>query len=144
MASRIEWSGLEEFKAFLRQLPDELRDDSSGIVVDAATRAKTEVEESYPPETPDTSGNLKRGVRLEVLKTIGGTIAFLKSTARHAHLYEFGTRPRYFDGLFRGAMPAARKTFIGIVTRHRREMYQRLADMLREKGFQVSGDGGNG
>lgn len=142
MPSRVQWSGLDEFKATLRQIPVDLRDDSSQIVVGKGNEAKAEVIDAYA----NVTGNLDRGVRLDVQQTPFGVLAILMSNARHAHLYEFGTKPRYNgDGSYRGEMPAKQMpTFISIAQRKRREMYQELMALLERVGFQVSGDGGNG
>lgn len=140
MANKLVWDGLNELKAQLREMPVELRDDASEIVDGTGEAAKADVIEAYA----NVTGNLDRGVRLEKEQSPFGSIAVLMSNARHAYLYEFGTKPRYTGaGSYKGVMPAKDKpTFISIAVRHRREMYRKLVALLERAGLQVSGDAG--
>jgi hypothetical protein len=124
----FELRGLEEFKAQLRQLPDDLKGGATGIVLDAAHRAEASIVSQYP----EVTGNLKRGVKVEVL-AVGryGVAAKVRSSAPHAWLYEHG-RCRW------GAVsdPPA-PVFIPTMMRTRRQMNEQLADLMEQQGLDV-------
>ena len=127
---------MTEFRQQLRNLPRELAGEASGIVTGAAEGAKDEVVNAYP----DGTGNLRRGVKVTKETSVFGTSAVVRSNARHSHLYEYGSQVRHnANGANRGAMPT-RPTFIPIVMRRRKAMYDALKNLLVRAGFQVSGD----
>ena len=135
MAGALRWSGLEEFKQELRNLPEDLRDDAGDIVLDAANKTQQDVVDAYA----NVTGNLDRGVKVKVEKSAFGAKAVVRSNAPHAHLYEFGSQARHTAiGANRGAMPP-RPTLIPIAQRNRRAMWQRLMDLVASKGFRVTG-----
>ena len=129
----LQLIGLPDLIAALRQLPPDLAAEGGAIVVAAADQAAEEIVAAYPERT----GNLKHGV-----KRIGdskGTGAFVRvvNTARHAHLFEFGTQSRQTAiGANRGAMPAG-NVFIPIVVRRRRAMVDALVALLQRAGLTV-------
>lgn len=128
----------DEFRAALRNLPEELTQEAAGIVTGAAESAKSEIVAAYP----EVTGNLKRGVTVKQERSSFGVSAVVKSNAKHSHLYEYGSQVRNTSiGANRGAMPA-RPTFVPIVVRKRKAMYQSIIGLLRRAGFQVSGDVG--
>lgn len=127
MSVRLTWSGLEELKAALRRLPADLRDDARPIVSKAATETRDLTIANYP----EVTGALRRGVRLTEDASTFGITAIVKSTARHAYLYEYGTRH---------SAPAPPEKRLGThAARERRKMYAALADLLRAHGLEVSG-----
>lgn len=126
----------DEFRQALRDLPREMAQEASDIVTGAAEQAKSEIVAAYP----EVTGNLKRGVTVKSEQSAFGASAVVKSNARHAHLYEYGSQVRHTDiGANRGAMPA-RPTFVPIVVRKRKAMVQSLIGLLKRVGFTVSGD----
>lgn len=139
MANRWVWDGLEELKRDLRNMPSELSGDASEIVVSAAQEAAGEIRAEY--ESHRRTGNLANHVKVEVIQ--GGQFgagAIVKSTAKHAHIFENGTQARHSAiGANRGAMPPGH-VFIPIVVRKRREMYSELRSLLTDKGLAVSGE----
>lgn len=126
-------------KAFLqelRKLPESLRGDGARVVAGAASKAAQELRRAY---TEGPTGNLKAGIKVETNATKFGTGAVVKVTAKHAHLYEFGTQIRRNKaGANRGAMPP-KPTAIPVFIRRRREMYEQLIDLLERQGLQVTG-----
>lgn len=133
MAARVEWSGLQEFKKQLRNLPTELRAEADEIVTATAHEAAAEIVAAYPT---GPTGNLKKGVK--VRQANGGAVVI--SAAPHAHLYEFGTQARQDDlGRNRGSMPP-KPTVIPIAQRKRRGMYERLKAMVEKHGLEVKGE----
>uniref|UniRef100_A0A6M3JS03 Putative tail protein n=1 Tax=viral metagenome TaxID=1070528 RepID=A0A6M3JS03_9ZZZZ len=139
MAASVTWEGMAEFRAALRATPEHLRDEAVGITANTAHTAAQEIVDEYPTVT----GNLKDGVKTAQMTTGNyGAGYIVKSTAPHAHLYEFGTQARQTDlGANRGAMPA-KHTVIQVAVRRRRQMHDELAAMLRREGFEVTGDAG--
>ena len=135
--SQLVWSGLQELKAALRNLPTELAAEATGIVSGRAERAMRDIETSYPERT----GNLRKGLRLGSGASVGrfGASTILKNVSPHAWIFENGTQARHNDlGANRGAMPPGH-IFIPIVIRQRRAMYHDLAALLERHGFTVSG-----
>jgi hypothetical protein len=137
----LRFVGLDALKAALRKLPEELTHKAGGIVEAAADDAAEEIAAAYPtgPGTDEhEGGNLKAGVK--VVAVDGGKFGVrrvVRSTAKHAHLYEFGTQARHTAlGYNRGPMPGA-KIFIPAVMRKRRQMYDRLEGVLTEAGLDV-------
>jgi hypothetical protein len=64
----------------------------------------------------------------------------VKSTAKHAALFEIGTQARHTNiGANRGSMPPG-KIFVPVVVRKRRAMYERLKELLVRHGAKVNGN----
>lgn len=136
--NRFRWDGLEELKAALRQLPEELTGEGSHIVEGAANGAAVDVRSGYAGHR--RSGNLQDGVTVEHGVSGFGTSAVVKSNARHAWLFENGSQARHTAiGANRGSMPPAH-VFVPAVMRKRRAMYDELKAMLTRHGLLVSGD----
>lgn len=138
MSTRLQLHGLSELRAALRQLPEELTREASAIVVAAAEGAKSEIVGAYPT---GPTGNLKAGVTVHRSHAQFTEQAIVRSRAKHAHLYEFGTKPRRTaNGARRGSMPKAPTTraMLPIVIRKRRQMVDALIEMVRRAGFQVN------
>ena len=140
MANSLVFSGLEELRTALRNLPAELAADASQIVQRRAENVATSVKAAYPSRT----GNLRAGVKLTHVdqgKYSAGVI--VKSSAKHAWLYEYGSETRTYTTIHgvkhpTGKMPP-RPTFVPIVQRQRRAMWEDLAGLLREHGLLVTG-----
>jgi len=153
--NQLRFDGMSELRAQLRNLPETLAGEASHIVEGAANGAAAEIPRNYPIRDTNLHpgprrkspwfppGNLARGVRVthfERGKVAAGAI--VKSAAKHAHLFEFGTRQRRTNkGANRGVMPKApaSEAMIPVVIRARKRMYSQLADLLRRVGFQVEG-----
>jgi hypothetical protein len=152
--NRLVWDGLDELKAELRRLPDHLKAEGAAIVWSHANAARSEIIAGYP----DKSGHLRAGVRvtLEAGSRFGAG-AVLKSAARHAWLYEHGTKGkkrvysgtdkkgRKYRNADRGPMPAAPTAALAIpkIIRWRTRMYAQLAALLERAGLRVSGSFGS-
>lgn len=128
----------DEFRKALRNLPKELADEAQGVVMDAANGAKAEIVAAYP----EVTGRLKHGVKVTTEFSAFGASAVVKSSAKHSHLYEYGSQVRHTNiGANRGAMPP-RPVFVPVVVRRRKQMYEGLIRLLQRAGFQVSGHAG--
>jgi len=129
-------NGLEEFRAALRNLPAELVGEADGIVRGAATAMLEDVLATYP--TTGT-GNLARGLSVEGRSDASSAVAVVRSRARHAWLYEHGSRDRHWkNGKSTGSMPAADK-FARLAVAHRRAMMSALVALLERAGMTVTG-----
>ena len=143
MSVQIVWTGLEELKEGLRNLPSELTGEAGNHVEAAANAAATAVRTAYGAHV--VTGNLQNHVVVQArAHNQFGASYVVKSTARHAYIFERGTEARHYitkNGVKKlvGKMPAA-NIFVPTVMRHRRSMYDRLNDVLLRIGLQVSGE----
>jgi len=138
VSARVQWEGLDELRAQLRALPAELTQEASGIVTEAARRAKQDIQTSYPERT----GNLRKGVSIGAATRVGrfGAGVVLKNNSKHAWLYENGTQARHTAiGANHESMPPGH-IFLPIVIRQRRAMYVKLKELLVRHGLVVTGD----
>jgi hypothetical protein len=136
MAS-VDIIGLQELQLALLALPDHLAELAGHIVQDEAEQARAAIVAEY--EAHRKTGNLARGVKL-IEQAAGryGAAYQVRSTARHAWLYEHGSQARHsrtHPDL--GAMPP-NPVLIQTAVRRRKSMYQRLADMIAREGFEVT------
>lgn len=141
---RLQWDGLKELIAALRDLPAHLAEDAGKIVNEAAEAAGADIRAAYPIGPGDAhgydGGNLRKGVRV-VTRNAGqfGQVRQVRSTAPHAWIFETGTQVRHSPmGYNRGMMPGA-NIFVPTVMRHRRAMYEDLRQLVREAGLDVRG-----
>jgi Bacteriophage HK97-gp10, putative tail-component len=143
-ATSVTWVGLDELKAFLKTLPDDLTEDAMEMIRGTGHAALADIRAAYPVWT----GTLQRGLRVTEAKTgrYAGAIR-VRSTAPHSSLFEKGTKPRRAftrDGKWmkkpanRGFMPAA-GIFVPIAMRHRARMWLLLKQLVRAQGFVVNG-----
>jgi len=127
---------MAELRKALAELPNALKLEAGSRVVAAANQAQADLLARYP--TGET-GNLRRGLRVRA-KPAGsrfGAAMEVRSTAHHAHLFEFGTKVRQTKkGANRGFMPAA-DLFVPIMQRARIRLYLELEDVIREQGLEV-------
>lgn len=135
MSVKLDWIGLQELRDALKELPDTLTAEAATKVTAAADDAAAEIIAAYP----EVTGNLKSHVKVDTQNTGRfGVYRRIRSTARHAHLYEFGhmTRQPTIAGKTRHKIPGA-NVFIPIVTRRRRRMYDDLAAIIESQGLDV-------
>lgn len=136
MSARVTWSGLEEFYAALRNLPEELAGEAANIVEATTNSATVAVKSAYPVRT----GNLRDHVTNDLQRSGLAVRGRVKNTARHAWLFENGSQARHTAiGANRGTMPPGH-VFVPIIIRERRKMYDVLRDLLVRKGLLVSGE----
>jgi hypothetical protein len=145
VASTLRWDGLEEFTRELRNLPADLAEEAGAIVVAAAEGAKTEIVARY--EAHSFSGNLASHVKMDRVDAGEfGASARVRSTAKHAHIFEIGTVARHTStGADRGISPSGgseppAQIFVPAAIRHRRRMYERLKALLVTHGATVTGE----
>lgn len=139
MSVTFQYEGLSELLAALRDLPQELMGEAQSIVTLATLRAATAVRSAYP------EGVLRSGVSTSFYRDNVTVIGKVRSGARSkgarslALLWEIGSEARHTAfGANRGRMPA-HHTMLPIINREKTEMYDRLRQLLRDRGFEVSG-----
>jgi len=119
---------LDEWIAELRAEPVDLAKAATPAVRSSATQAADDIRAAYP--RGDT-GNLKAGVIVRQdadNRDPAVASSVCVSSAPHAHLYEYGTR-----------VARANPTFWPITNRHGRTMNSDVSDVLRARGYQVTG-----
>jgi hypothetical protein len=135
--NKFVFAGLSELKSDLQHLPETLVGEGVHLVEGAANATAVDVKRDYPVVT----GNLRDHVVVDpVQHSAGGVRATVRSTARHAHLFEYGTQARHTSiGANRGAMPPGH-IFVPAAQRQRRVMVQQLIELVRSQGLQVHGE----
>jgi hypothetical protein len=143
--------GIAELKYELGKLVPELKGEATVIVTDMAYAAAEDIRAQYPigpgSKKHGPGGNLRKGVKVTV-KEIGpfGVYVQVRSTAPHAWWSEFGhelTKARTTKktkanrGIMFSKKGIPRPVFIPTMIRHRRAMYQKLAELLRKTGLKV-------
>lgn len=134
--NRLTFEGMDEFLNALRNLPEHLTEEATNIVDDTVHAAESAIRSGYPSR----AGELKRKLTSKVMKSGVSVVGKVQNTSRHALPFETGTQARHTAlGANRGAMPPGH-VFFPIVDRYRRQMYERLKDLLVREGLLVSGD----
>ena len=133
----VQWEGLEAFRAGLRALPSDLADEAAGDVETATRDAARAIEQDYPT---GPTGNLKRGVVVEIRRGRFNVTGIVRSRAPHASIFEAGTTTRRTaKGFNRGRMPQppAEQRVIPEAVGVRRRLMSTLIDLVRRAGFTV-------
>lgn len=141
MSASLKFQGLDELRAALKRLPDELKEDALALVIHSGDEAAATIRSAY--EASRVIGNLARGVKTQIIPAgrFGAAVA-VRSTAKHAFIFENGTQTRKTQlGANRGAMPPGR-VFVPIMIRQRRVLHELLVDLVERAGFQVVGTDG--
>ncbi len=130
--------GLDELRAALRRLPEELAAQASRIVMANANAAAFEIKTGYASHR--ISGDLQDKVQVEhVAMGRGGAGSRVTNSSKIANIFENGTMVRHTArGYNRGASPPGH-VFIPAITRWRRRMYEELAALLVRNGLEVTG-----
>lgn len=134
-ANQLRIDGLPELRAALKALPSDLKREAAVIVHAQAEAARSLMAAAYPVKT----GNLRRGLTVELGSDPVSATARVKNRARHAYLYEMGTSARQRAGGGRtGTMPAAH-VFVPIAMARRRLMVTALIQLIERAGLTVTG-----
>jgi hypothetical protein len=133
--NKFVWFGLREFYDSLRQLPDDLVGEANDIFSAQASAAIGEMTDQYGEKT----GNLKRGLRVEVMNTRFGVDILVRNRAFHSGIYEKGTKVRKNRYGNRGQMPK-NAVFGRNMVKHRRAAYRAVVAMMRRNGLVISGE----
>jgi hypothetical protein len=143
VSASVRWSGLNELRAALRNLPEELTAEAGHIVEGAANGAAVDIKRDYAKHR--RTGDLQDGLTVthfEKGKFSAGAI--VKNTAKHAWLFDNGSQARHYitkrgKKHATGAMPPSH-IFVRGAIRARRKMYEQLKALLERKGLVVTGD----
>ncbi len=145
MSVTLRFDGLEELKAALRNLPTELTAEATHLVEGRANAAATEIRTIYGRHR--VTGHLQDGVTVthtERGKWSAGAI--VKSAARHAWIFEYGTEARHYitingkvhnTGEMWGKRTPPRPAFVGTIQKHRRALWQEFRALLERHGLLV-------
>lgn len=137
----LEIKGLEELREALKKLPPELVTEGGAIVQAHAAETARLIEASYPV---GPTGNLKSHVVMDVQTDAVSAVARVRSTAKHAWIFEHGTKQRAWKSKpdrTTGTMPQHKNTasFVDIAVRRRALMTAALIELVERAGLTVSG-----
>lgn len=138
MATTLELQGLDDLRAALRRLPEDLAREADVIVFAHASEAARGIQSGYPI---GPTGNLQRGVTQAQNRSTFGVSALVRSRAKHASIFESGSaQRRTAKGFNRGRMPQPTEAqrMIPKVVRARARMMAALMTLVRSQGFEVT------
>lgn len=146
----VEWEGLEELKAWLRQLPAEFTGEASHIVQGTANGAIVDMRAEYPPgelrdklyQSTQSSGPF--GVGIEIRNASGWAWHWDHGTEVRTRQMVRGSpgatgSPKVPGSKSTGRM-TPKHTFGRNMAQSRRRMYEQLKQMMERHGLQVSGE----
>lgn len=138
MGASVRWDGLDDFKRALRNLPEDLAREASGVVTETANAAKRAIQDGYPV---GPTGNLKNRVTVSTAQANSvSAVAIVRSAAPHASIFERGTKTRHTGaGANRGRMPRpdVSERMIPKVQSFRARMVERLIEIVKREGLEV-------
>ena len=126
MGNKLQLRGFSELRDELAALPASSTRKADPILSGHANRAALAIKGAYPSVT----GALRAGVH--VVHDTGAALVAryrLRSTAVHAHLFEFGT-----------STTRPRATFLPIAEREQRAGVVAVAAMIEAEGLTVTGE----
>jgi hypothetical protein len=134
-APGLTWTGFDEFRAELKQLPDALAGEGGKLAVGRANGAASTIKSGYPVRT----GKLRDKLVVAESRTRLGTVIVVKNTSKYAKAFDQGHQGRKTAlGASRGSMPA-NPLFSQTVARGKRALHQDLIALVTRHGFTVSG-----
>lgn len=93
------------YKSFVNEVFSDMKEIENETLREAAKHVRNKMKKKVSKKVPSSPGmppglnvgNLKKGIRFEIKKSIMGKVAFvgLGPPAQHGHLLEFGTIERY-------------------------------------------------
>lgn len=156
MVGLLRWEGFEDAKRYFAGLGREMLDAATPTTVLHANIVATVLRQVYPlgpagrifigrrrrsrgqVGVPIVPGGLRRGVEVEIRSphNPAGARTDVINRAKHAWIFEDGTRQRYSRHGNRGTMPASH-LFVKTVIRQRQQMETDLARIAEQKGLTV-------
>jgi hypothetical protein len=145
-ANRVELIGWNELLIQIRSLPQAFADEAAEMIDNTVEETAASLIQTYPIGPGSgryRGGNLRKGVKWGTTRSGYGISGFVKSTAKHASIWEFGTQSRKTrKGWNRGKSPAHyNQGLVGIAIRKRRELRGKLIDVVRRAGFEIQDNG---
>jgi len=138
MSVRVLLQGHNELRNALQALPAALNREARAIVEHAAFETARQARAA----THDRSGKLDQGITVRTTNTATTVTARVRSGARHAAMWEYGSRPhrRTNRGANRGQMPDHSGAGLINASMHERAiMHAQLVALVRNAGFTVTG-----
>jgi hypothetical protein len=145
----LTWTGLEELRAQLRELPAELAVEAGHEVETAANGAAATVKAVYAQHR--VTGELRDAVTVEhraasafgaaMVVRVNSPIAWLFDNGSMARHYVTASGTKHRTGAMWGKT-APTHVFVTTVIAARRRMYAQLKALLVRKGLTVTGDAG--
>lgn len=143
MPSQVTLEGFDQLSQALRQLPDDLAQQSRGIVRAAAVATLEETRSGYPigPARKDHEpGEMRRRLTMREIVGRGRYTVLVQSEKFYAWFWEKGTKPRYTrkKQIYRGQVPPhVEHALWTIADRHKTSMQLELVELCRAAGFTV-------
>lgn len=135
--AQLKLSGVDELRRALIGLPQQLVNEATPIVQAAGNEHARQVTAIYGAAR--RTGNLQGHVRVEHTVDNAHTTTRVLSTARHAYIYERGTKQRAWkNGKSTGVMPAANQ-FVPLAQTRRQIMRAGLIEVVERAGLKVTG-----
>jgi hypothetical protein len=135
--NQLRINGLDELRKALLALPPDLVNEAGAIVHAQAEEAARQITAAYNSHT--RTGNLAGHVVVDIGSDRVSASARVRSTAKHAYIFEKGTGSRkWANGKSTGKMPAG-NVFIPIAIARRRVMTAALVDLIERSGLTVTG-----
>lgn len=135
---RVKWDGLDEFRANLRSLPEQLTADAESVVRTYAQQAEAAIRQKYPERgivrrynqsEYVTTGKLRDSLKLTYRMSKTKIRHRLTNKAFYAHMYESGTR-----------YAAPQHVFWPTMNIYRRRMYEALKQRFPQFNLRARGD----
>jgi len=143
MSAALTWSGLDELRAELRRLPEDLRGEAGHVAEAAANAATTTIKGVYGQHR--VTGHLQNATSVEEIHTGPFGVGYrVRVSDPIAWLFDNGSQARHWaggksTGTMWGKTPPTH-AFVRTMIRARRPMYAQLKDLLVRHGLSVSGD----
>lgn len=138
--NRFVFAGLEQLKADLRKLPQDLAAEGGHIVEDAGNSASVEIRTGYGKSR--RTGSLQDKVSVSHRASRFGASSVIRSADREALIFEVGSQARHTRiGANRGSMPPG-NVFFPAYRKWKRTMFEQLKALLVRHGLTVTDDGG--
>ena len=136
MASQLVWSGLKEYLAELKALPEECQKEAANEIEGGVNAAYVTIKRVY--EAHRFTGTLSKRLTISPMK--GGLV--LRSASPIAWLFDNGSKVRHWGGgtgkstgkMWGQTSNPPTHIFSSTVAKERRKLTQRFKDMLTRRG----------
>jgi hypothetical protein len=135
MSARLTIQGLEELRAALRRLPEDLAGEAAHLIEARGNGAVATIKAGYPKR----SGELRDKLAVTHTRSRVGARSVIRNTSKHALPFDVGTQAarQTRGGANRGSAPA-NPIFSQTIRRERRGLQDDLRDLLVRHGLLVT------
>ena len=141
-ANRLVFEGMQELKEALKNLPAELRGETSNEALAAANGAALDIRRGYGAGAESIAAAVVVERDAPGPWAAGATV---RTRHKLAWMFENGTQTRSYvtsqGKTHRTGAMRPQHVFVPPVMRARYRFYQRVSDLLRRKGLLVTGNG---